>query len=45
MGKQRQVDHCKFEANLVNKIKANLDFMVWFYPLLKLLIFVWDKIN
>lgn len=45
MGKQRQGDHCKFEANLVSKIKASLDYMVWLHPLLKLFIFVWDKIN
>lgn len=38
-------DHCKFEANLVSKIKASLDYMVWLHPLLKLFIFVWDKIN
>lgn len=44
-GKQRPEDHCKFEANLVSKIKAILDYMVWLHPLLKLFIFVWDKIN
>lgn len=27
-GKQRQGDHCKFEAKLVSKIKASLDYMV-----------------
>lgn len=44
-GKQRQGDQCKFEANLVTKIKASLDHMVGLYPLFKLVIFVWDKIN
>lgn len=44
-GKQRPEDHSKFEANLVRKIKASLDYMVWLHPLLKLFIFVWDKIN
>lgn len=28
LGKWRQEDHCKFEASLVSKVEASLDYMV-----------------